>query len=169
MKKCLRCNKQANLHITEVKNGKAQPLHLCETCAQEYLNKVEVGGQPDEFISDELPQSDDAEPVDKETLARACPYCGITYKQFRSQGRLGCPHDYEVFQAELGPLLESIHAGETQHVGKCPPRASDSSRRHYDLIRLRSQLKAAVDDEAYEKAAELRDKIQTLEDAEADS
>ena len=25
---------------------------------------------------------------------QACPVCGITFYEFRSQGRLGCPHDY---------------------------------------------------------------------------
>lgn len=166
MKKCLRCNKQANLHITELKNGKAQPLHLCETCAQEYLSVVELGGKPEEFTTDEVQDLETEEVPESASSSRACPYCGITFKQFRAQGRLGCPHDYEVFRAELLPLLESIHSGETQHVGKCPPLASDSSRRHHELLRLRSQLKSAVAEEAYEKAAELRDKIQKLEVAE---
>ena len=165
MKKCMRCNNQAYFHITELKNGKPLALHLCESCAQEYLNAVEVGGVPDDFV-ESIEESLPEVAIDEETAAKSCPYCGISYKQFRSQGRLGCPKDYEVFHDELIPLLESIHNGETQHVGKCPPRVSDSSRRHYELLRLRNDLKAAIDDEAYERAAELRDKIQQLEDAE---
>ncbi len=165
MKKCMRCNKQAFLHITELKDGKSLALHLCESCAQEYLNSVEVGGVPTDFTAGAESVAEE-EVLDEETSSKSCPYCGITYKQFRSQGRLGCPHDYEVFRDELVPLLESIHNGETQHVGKCPPRASDSSRRHYELLRLRSELKSAIDDESYEKAAELRDRIQQLEDEE---
>jgi protein arginine kinase activator len=162
MKKCLRCNKQANLHITEVKQGKAQSLHLCETCAQEYLNVVEVGGAMEDFAPDGVPAEAEDDPSIPEST-KSCPYCGITYKQFRSQGRLGCPHDYEVFREQLIPLLESIHGQDIQHVGKCPPRTSESNRRHYELLRLRGELKAAVEAEAYEKAAELRDRIQKLE------
>ena len=164
MKKCLRCTKQAALHITELKGGKSLSLHLCENCAQEYLSTVEVGGIPGEFVSPPAlanPGTDDDDET-AEVGAQACPHCGITFKQFRSQGRLGCPRDYEVFHDELLPLLESIH-GETQHVGKFPPKVSASSRRQYELLRLRNELKTAVDDEQYEKAAQLRDEIQSLE------
>ena len=50
---------------------------------------------------------------------RACPVCGITFFEFRKQGRLGCPHDYVCFAKELEPLMLNIH-GETQHMGKVP-------------------------------------------------
>lgn len=161
MKKCRRCTKPATMHITEIREGQAQSLHLCEQCAHEYLNSVDVGGSSEEFQSGtpkleappEEPAGDDS---------RACPSCGISFKQFRSQGRLGCPHDYEFFREELLPLLESVHS-DTQHVGKCPPRTSPESRQHYELFRLRNDLRQAVDNESYEEAARLRDQIRELE------
>lgn len=164
VKKCLRCTKQATLHITELKAGKSISLHLCETCAQEYLSTVEVGGIPEEYGNTYSPSEKEGslEEEASETGARSCPYCGITFKQFRSQGRLGCPRDYEVFHEELLPLLESIH-GETQHVGKFPPKVSENSRRQHELIRLKNELKSAVDDEQYERAAQVRDQIQVIE------
>ncbi len=39
MTKCKRCQKTATLHITEIRSGTVQELHLCETCAQQYLNQ----------------------------------------------------------------------------------------------------------------------------------
>lgn len=167
MKKCLRCTKQATLHITELKGGKSVSLHLCETCAQEYLNTVEVGGIPDEYgeTYSTAPSSSSKSDIDEEAVeagAKTCPSCGITFKQFRSQGRLGCPRDYEVFHSELVPLLESIH-GETQHVGKFPPKVSENSRRQHELIRLKNELKSAVEEERYEAAAHVRDQIQAIE------
>ncbi|TWT47955.1 UvrB/uvrC motif protein [Thalassoglobus neptunius] len=164
MKKCLRCTKQATLHITELKSGKSVSVHLCEQCAKDYLSTVEVGGIPDDIedplsiggvgsIESDTPQEHE----------QACPHCGMTFKLFRSQGRLGCPHDYELFHNQLIPILESIHHGETQHVGKFPPKVSDDRRQHYELIRLRNELKSAIDDERYELAARLRDQIQTIE------
>ncbi|OYW15649.1 MAG: hypothetical protein B7Z55_14890 [Planctomycetales bacterium 12-60-4] len=92
----------------------------------------------------------------------SCPNCGITFKEFRSQGRLGCAHDYVAFQEELLPLLENIH-GEVQHVGKVPKRAPDASQQQFRLVKLKSRLRAAVDDEMYEEAARLRDEIAQLE------
>jgi protein arginine kinase activator len=164
MKKCRRCTKPATLHITEIRNGEAQALHLCEGCAKEYLDTVTVGSAAGESASFESTGATegDAEQVPDERDALTCPQCGITFKQFRSQGRLGCPHDYVAFREELVPLIESIH-GELQHVGKVPRHVPGISRKQYDLLKLRTDLKAAVQNEQYEEAARLRDQIQQLE------
>ena len=98
-------------------------------------------------------------------LARlACPACGIKYVEFRSQGRLGCPHDYAVFRSALVPLLERIHRA-ARHVGKSPRRTTNPSRQK-ELVELRSRLQAAVASEAYEEAARLRDLLREREAAD---
>jgi protein arginine kinase activator len=163
MKKCRRCSKPATLHITEMREDEVHELHLCETCYQEYL---EYSEHPDESDSDDESPEIAIELGDDQTLEdldqTACPNCGISFREFRSQGRLGCPHDYTEFENELLPLLENIH-GETQHCGKLPTRAADSSRQQYELIRLRKDLQQAVASEDYESAAQLRDAIVSLE------
>lgn len=159
MKKCGRCSKPAVFHITELQRGEVQALHLCEQCAKEYLS------QPTPDLAAESASKsglNTSEPINEETEQRACPSCGITFKEFRAQGRLGCPHDYVVFQEELLPLIDNIH-GETQHTGKVPKREPNASQRQYKLIRLRSRLKAAIEEEMYEEAAQLRDEIQSIE------
>lgn len=166
MKKCMRCTKPATLHITEIQLGQAQVVHLCETCAQKYLSSVEVGGIPtSEVEGDEVDAemaSLEAEESEESAIAVACPACGITFKQFRSIGRLGCPQCYTAFHDDLLSLLESIHQ-DIQHVGKCPPKTSESKLRHHELMRLRSELKSSIERESYEEAARIRDQIQTIE------
>lgn len=158
MKKCGRCSKPAVLHITELRHGEVQALHLCETCAKDYLSQAPAGS-PDEPPPGEISESE--EELD-ELDQRICPSCGITFKEFRAQGRLGCPHDYIAFEDELLPLLENIH-GETEHCGKIPKRAPDSSQQQFRLIKLRSELRSAVDEERYEDAARIRDEIRLVE------
>src|SRR5207302_830190 len=82
--------------------------------------------------------------------------------KFKAGGRLGCPQDYEVFQSALEPLLERIHRAH-RHVGKVPPHASADAVRQRDLIDLRLELRQAVEQEAYEEAAKVRDRIRALE------
>lgn len=154
MKKCRRCSKPATLHITEIRKGEVQQLHLCEICAQKYLAQ----GNADEDQPSSGATVEDLEAADE----LACPHCGITFRQFRSQGRLGCPHDYEVFETELNQLLENIHDG-AQHCGKVPQRTGEGHQDHFRLIKLRNELQVAVKEEAYEKAAALRDEIQQIE------
>lgn len=159
MKKCRRCTKPATLHITEIKSGAVRSLHLCENCAKDYLASVSPGAAAD----DESLSGDEGfgeSPPEPDELV--CPTCGMTFKKFRSQGRLGCARDYDVFREKLVPLIESIH-GERQHIGKCPQQQPQLTRRNQELARLRSELKAAVEAEDYETAAQLRDAIRDAE------
>ena len=164
MKKCSNCSKPATLHITELRNGSVQALHLCEACAQEYLTSSPLSdANGPEALAEKFGQAPEDDLLYEDLV---CPNCGLSFREFRRQGRLGCPHDYVAFEDELLPLLENIH-GERQHVGKFPKRAPDASKRQYELIRLRNELKVAVNDEEYEAAAKLRDQIQALKaDAE---
>ncbi len=163
--KCQKCDKPATFHITELTGGKPQEVHVCEEHAREYLSASE----PEQAASTSLAGAlahQLAVGQTAEELAKldqqSCPICGITFFEFRNQGRLGCPHDYVYFQKELDPLILNIH-GELEHNGKRPKRHSGSTDRQTDLIRLRRELKNAVLDENYEKASQLRDEIKQIE------
>jgi protein arginine kinase activator len=93
---------------------------------------------------------------------RACPVCGITFYEFRNHGRLGCPYDYVCFQQELEPLIVNIH-GDTEHIGKQPKKFAAGTENRTQLIRLRREMKEAINEEAYERASELRDQIHAIE------
>ena len=178
MKKCQQCAKPATLHITEIVDGEGTALHLCESCAQDYLTHVNAGELPGDLswddddeaegMDDELEAAlseveEDLSPEDlEEADSQTCSNCGITFKEFRKIGRLGCPQCYLIFEEELEPLLENIH-GETEHFGKLPKRAPESSEREFQLIRLRKELEEAVETEDYERAASVRDEIASIE------
>ncbi|MGE5191430.1 MAG: UvrB/UvrC motif-containing protein [Deltaproteobacteria bacterium] len=160
--KCHRCPKVATLHITELVKGEAHELHLCEECAQAYLQNPEgeaAEAGPGGLIK---PPAGLGEAELEELEKLVCPTCKMTFREFRNQGRLGCAHCYSAFREELLPLLENIH-GDTHHCGKFPKRAPDDSQKRYQLIKLRNDLRLAVAEESYEEAARLRDQIQELE------
>lgn len=162
MKKCGRCPKPAVFHITELRQGDVQALHLCEQCAKEYLQQPEPVEEAADFTptleAEEVAAEGDEASADNHT----CPNCGITFKEFRATGRLGCAHDYTVFHDELLSLLDSIHSA-TAHTGKIPRRSPQGSQTQSHLIRLRNQLRVAIEEERYEEAAKLRDQIQQIE------
>lgn len=165
--KCQHCEKPAAFHITELMGDAIQELHLCEDHARQYLSQ----GEPGKAVPEVLPPAvvgTGSVGHTAEELSRldqqACPVCGITFFEFRNIGRLGCPHDYECFAAELEPLIVSIH-GETTHVGKTPKRATRRTQVETELIRLRRDMKDAVESEDYEKASQIRDHIRRLQEA----
>lgn len=159
MHKCERCASPATLHVTEIEGeGKFEEHHLCEQCAPKYFNDAQKGGGG-KALAKESAASEEAGVAQQE-----CPTCGLKFVEFRNSGRLGCPHDYEVFREELVPLLESIH-GETKHTGKTPRRYPQTKKNEQELTQLRHRLKQAVTREDYEEAARLRDRIRQLEEA----
>jgi len=164
--KCQRCDNQATFHITELTGEEPQELHLCEECAREYLapSQVEMTGFVPALagvLAEQIAVGQTAEELAR-LDQRACPVCGITFLEFRKQGRLGCPNDYICFEKELEPLLINIH-GESKHVGKVPRRCPSGGKMQTRLIRLRREMKDAVATENYERASELRDEIRTVE------
>jgi protein arginine kinase activator len=88
----------------------------------------------------------------------------MSYVDFQTHRRLGCPNDYEAFGGPRSDLLEKIH-GETRHSGKVPVGADGRAARQAELRRLRQALRRAVEQEHYEQAALLRDRIRQMEEA----
>lgn len=162
--KCQKCDKPATFHITELTGGKPQELHYCEEHAREYLTQETPEANPPSLagaLAQQMAVGQTAEDLAR-LDQRACPVCGITFFDFRNQGRLGCPHDYVFFQKELEPLLLNIH-GECEHTGKRPRRNPGDTDQRTELIRLRREMKEAIAEEQYERASELRDEIRRIE------
>lgn len=164
-KLCDACGKApAKVQLTQVVDNESTTVHLCEACA------AERGLQP-EPLPQNLPLADflskmSQDPSEGEpdpARDEACPYCGLTTAAFKEGGRLGCPQCYSTFDTSLRSLLRRIHGG-TQHMGKVylpPDPTSGELERRLDA--LRSKLLRAVDAEDFERAAELRDEIRSLE------
>ena len=159
MKKCRRCAKTATLHITEVREGHGTVVHLCETCAREYLNN---GGPSASDGESDLASKLDELIAESSESPSVCPNCGIAFNEFREHGRFGCPHDYTAFHDELVPLLENIHE-DTKHSGKKPRSMLIGTADQGRLVQLRSDQQKAIEAEDYESAARLRDDISALE------
>ncbi len=147
--KCQQCAKLSTMQITEIHgDNDFEEFRLCDECAQKYLYAVSPKKKPVPDAADPL--------TDKQ-----CDQCGTKFIDFRNTGRLGCPHDYAVFLDELLPLLENIHGG-LRHAGKTPRGRPGRKVRQQELDRLQRDLQAAIDAEAYEQAAKLRDLLKEL-------
>ena len=165
--KCQKCKRPATFHITELTEGKPQELHLCEEHAREYLTHSDGQEPKPTAMADAWAQQLKAVGQTAEELReldqKSCPFCGITFFEFRKKGRLGCPHDYSCFEKELEPLLLNVHGG-TEHTGKRPQRSSLQTEHQTELIRLRREMKDAVEEEDYERASDIRDKIRNIKE-----
>lgn len=159
--KCEGCGeKEAVIHLTQVVNNEMTVLHLCESCAAE--KGLESLPDPISPLSDFIAQMGGT-PERPAGVDEQCPFCGLTYADFKEVGRLGCPECWTTFQEPLEKLVRRVH-GSTHHIGKVylppDPTASELEKR---LEGLRNRLERAVEAEDFERAAQLRDQIRSLE------
>jgi protein arginine kinase activator len=163
---CQECKQQqATVHITKIINNHKTELHLCEECARQREKFIQI---PSFSINDLLAGFMDmgTQPAYEKPSTTKCAHCGMDYHQFKNVGRLGCQQCYQYFVNELKPVLSRIQ-GNIQHTGKVPVRAGSGLLIKKQIAQLKTELKRAVELEAFERAAELRDKIKELENQES--
>ncbi|MEP7028377.1 MAG: UvrB/UvrC motif-containing protein [Candidatus Eisenbacteria bacterium] len=163
-KPCQNCQKNpATVHLTEIQDNRMTELHLCQACAQE-KGLASVPASPKFSIGELLANMVDGMSTTEEERVGPvqCPSCGMHYSTFRTTGRLGCAECYAAFGAKLKPLLRRIH-GSTRHVGKLPAHDGAVLTPQRQVQRLHDELQRAVEREEFELAAEIRDRIKTLE------
>ncbi len=171
--KCQKCQvREATNHITEIINGKKQELHLCQECAAKSEEFQEMKAGFDFGIGDFLggifggkQKSLSSEAAFKNETV--CPACGMPFEDFVRKGRLGCGECYSVFRSRLDRPLRQIH-GTCEHMGKVPSRMGGTLQIGRQISKLENELSAAVLKQEFEKAAELRDKINELKKKESE-
>lgn len=162
---CQRCQqKPAHVHFSKVINGEKSEQFLCEDCARaqgafnfmmgpQFTVQHVLGGLIGQGgFAGSRPQREE----------KTCSACGYSFRQFAETGRLGCDKCYQAFQEELSPLILRLQ-GRVQHRGKFPARGAQKLRVQRELEQLRESMNEAIRREAFEEAAEIRDKIRGFE------
>ncbi|RCX09982.1 protein arginine kinase activator [Anaerobacterium chartisolvens] len=162
---CQRCQKRnASVHFTQIINNKKTEMYLCEQCARENEKSDINMGAPlglNDLLTGLLGINPNVHMGEAAPEQIHCEKCGMTYEEFQRTGKFGCSDCYEVFEQKLGPLFKRLH-GSTGHVGKIPGNASSEIKSTREIEKLKELLNKSIQNEDYEKAAEIRDKIKRL-------
>ncbi len=183
--KCDKCPKKATVHLTEIVDGKAAEMHLCEDCARDQSQHMEQQFGLADLLAGLTDFGKHVPEVQKEALL--CPACGLSYEDFRKFGRFGCAKCYVAFTAHLKALLKKIH-GSNVHLGKklvmdapggtvklsagsgkekatadAAPAVSEKMILSVNVETLRLKMRQAIEKEDFESAAVLRDQIREME------
>ena len=135
-----------------------QKVDLCEECAKSKGVNDPAGFSLADLLlglgaSQELAGTSGGEQI-------KCPNCGFTQADFKKAGRLGCSECYVTFAEGLEGLLKTMHKG-VRHVGKIPQALKQGRDLTDQLRQLQKRLDKAVNEEDFERAANLRDEIKT--------
>ncbi|MBR3721466.1 MAG: UvrB/UvrC motif-containing protein [Selenomonadaceae bacterium] len=154
--------KEAHIHIMEVTPEGKHERNLCEDCADKEGFLEEEDGSPfsfANFLKNILPVAFEEA---MESVGNSCPNCGLTRRDMRRIGKFGCPSCYTAFKDNIPGILKIVQGKNESHIGKAPGSQGVLTPKR-ELSRLKKSLEFAIAEEAYERAAELRDKIADIE------
>ena len=174
---CQKCHKKtASVFISSIINGQEIRIYLCDDCAKDYplfnfnfQNPFSIKDVMDKLKIDEDTsidqEKDNLLQIDNDSKEEdiTCPNCYSTYNEYRQTGKLGCSRCYEVFEEQLKPILKNIY-GYEEYIGKIPKKDNSHIYISKEIRILKEDLNRAVEQEEYEKAAGIRDKIKELEE-----
>lgn len=155
---CDICHKNiATVHLTEIINDKVVEMHICQNCTKIKTQELKDNLTIPELLTDLMNTAE----APKKEISLKCPFCGLTYADFKKKARLGCGRCYSVFKVQILPLLKKIH-GSLTYAGK------SAANTHKDSLpgsvkELKVRLERAVKLEEYEEAARLRDELKKLD------
>lgn len=151
--------REATVHFTRIVNQQKVEMYVCEQCARENSDlKINIHKLFSAIMGIDEPEGIEEAPF----TTLKCESCGMTLDEFNRTGLLGCAKCYDVFSDSIQTMLKRIH-GNVKHHGKIPNKVSGRIRDEYNLRSLKEELQRCIENEEYEKAAQIRDKIKGLE------
>ena len=154
---CEHCGKnQAVVKFYQNHNGKKQTKYICNSCAEQMMGSYLSfeNNNPFGMIHSVLGMGAPDYAADM-----VCPTCGTTYREFMHRGKFGCEDCYDTFGPKLKGIFGKLQAG-TRHksdASSVKPVMQDATEQD-----LQRELAAAVKSENYEKAAELKRRLDDM-------
>lgn len=158
---CQECKKrESTIHLTQIVNNQKMVLNLCQECAEKKgFHNPFLGGT---FPLGEMVAGMASGMVDKKAgsaNSAKCPGCGMVFADFGKLGRFGCGQCYTAFKPQITQMLNRIQ-GATEHKGQMPFAAKvDLGSEVKKESKLEQELRQAIAQEDFEKAARIRDQL----------
>jgi len=165
---CPECNeREATIHLTQIINNEKISTSMCQECAarQGFHSPLDNVPFPLADILSGMTKHMPRKASDQGGEKLVCPKCHMDFEQFANQGRFGCGECYQAFRPRLEVIMRKIHGASLhrgRHPGMEPTSAAGALVPVKEEERLDKALKQAIEDEDFERAAELRDKLHAL-------
>lgn len=189
---CSKCGKrEVEILVKQVINKEVHDIGLCRECAEQlgFLSRQMPSITISFAVCDPEPlkikhkRSSARQKKEEQENALVCSECETVYAKFKETGLLGCPHCYESFRFPLGAYLQEHQGAESHwsgtsdmftHIALSDAQAplsfavSAKDTVEDERSRLKKDIESAVSCEDYERAAYLRDKLNSLEERNSD-
>lgn len=186
--KCDRCDNEASVTVKAIINGIEHDFHLCNDCMEKLskgegnflfdgnekdidINNFDWKSLVDKFVPslDQIIDSYYDYKISKNNFSydyfsslkeETCPKCGNSLTNIKS-GVFGCPHCYEIDKKLTVEILKAVN-NLKKYDGKFPKKHRDFREVAIKIKNLQEQLQKSVEIEDFEKAQDLKEKIDEL-------
>ena len=163
---CQICGKHnASILVQQIVNGTAKELYLCKACAKKhnlYADEQKMHLSLKTIFEGLLPKVIKQKPSPGAPHSDVCPECGTPLRFVQEKKTIGCPHCFFYFRDTVLKFMQE-GSGEIFYAGNLPLQPETFSDVAVSLQHLEDELQKAVENEEYELAAYLRDKIKEQE------
>ena len=163
---CQICGKHnAAMLVRQIIDGKTKELNLCRACAKKhrlYSDDGEITLSLKAIFDGLLPQLSGKEKANESARPLVCPDCGMPLSRVKEKKMIGCPRCFFYFRDTVVKFMQET-SGEVFYAGRLPSQPETFSGSAVSLQHLEAELQKAVENEEYELAAYLRDKIKERE------
>lgn len=184
--KCDRCDNEAEVTVKAIVNGTEHNFHLCSDCVNKLskeplddidgfkevnINNFDLRSLMDKFIPslDEIIDSYYEYKYSKNNYGfdyfnslkqEHCPKCGNSEANIKS-GIFGCKYCYELNSNNTDKLLRQIN-NFNSYEGEYPNKYKNFRKIAIKIRDLQEQLQKSVESEDFEKAQDLKERIDEL-------
>lgn len=163
---CQICGRHnASMLVRQIIDGKAKELYICRACAKKhhlYSDNEEMHLSLKAIFDGLVSQLNTSEEARNSVHPLVCPDCGMPLSRVKEKKILGCPFCFFYFRDTVLKLMQET-SEEIFYAGNLPLKTETFLGAAPSLQHLEEELQKAVENEEYELAAYLRDKIKEQE------
>ena len=163
--KCENCQtNEAVIHVSKGSGFHKYHQYLCESCANAsfdvYLSHNENHSNINQLLK---ALSNMQRKQYQDRPVKRCESCGSTVDSILKNAKFGCADCYRTFPDTTREIIARVQANQVTHVGKVPENALQHLKVKQQIDALKSELDALVEQQNFEEAVIVRDKIRALE------
>ena len=154
--RCERCGKELTNRIIKI-NG----VTYCENCAR-LMGYDRFLKEPADFLGNPFSQLDEIasslmqmNELDFGNSTLTCPKCGMTLREFETEGRVGCIECYNTFNDNIVREIFK-QQGNSEYAGRLPAQSADTDAETSDVPQAKKKTAApkSIEMEISDKAEE---------------
>lgn len=163
--KCENCQtNEAIIHVTKGTGFQKFDKYLCEDCANASFNAgISENATPSNIHQLLKALSNMQRKQYRDRPVRRCESCGSTLDVILKHAKFGCADCYRTFPEATREIIARVQSNQVTHVGAVPAQAAAHLKVKQQIDALKSELEELVEQQNFEEAVVVRDKIRELE------